>query len=459
MLALRPGGNAALAGVPMPPHQPGPAAPASPFLARLLDFGGGRRITVGAAVLFALAFLPLPFGSVATVVYFGLAATVLVAALRGRMTLDLGGAGRFAMAAVLAYFVMDAAGLLLYSPRVRAWEPALESLHFLVFPLIVAGLLAMGRADPIRVFVLGARAGAIFSGIIAAIQIADDLDRAPGGMINPLPFGATAALFAFLSLIGTAEEGWQGRGWALLAFAGGLAGTLFSEARGAWLTLPALAVIALVHLGARRGPRIALAASAGLAAVALVMGFVARDSLRERIAETFAMFEGFELGRPDGGGDDARSLDHRALLLKYGLKAFADRPLLGYGHPNAITEVQDRAAAEGDTIPVFGHLHNEFLTEAVGNGLVGLVTLFLVLAAPLVVALRSARDRGRADRVALAAQLTAGSVLFGLTSLAFGLDILNSVFLTGLAVICASASRSARPESAAANRSAQGYGG
>ncbi len=417
--------------------------PGLPLLSRTLDTGG-KRFTVAAASLFLLAFLPLPFGSLTTFLYFGVAALALVPLLRRRMTLRFSGASRFAVLATLAYFAMDALCLVLYADRKNAWMPALESLHFLVFPLLLAGLLKVGNLDPIRVFVLGARAGAILGGILAAIQIAGGLDRATGGMINPLPFGAIAALFAFLSLIGTADEGWRGRLVAVLAFASGLAGTILSEARGAWLTLPAMAVILLFYLGARHGARVAIVATAVLAGVTVLVAVGAKDSLRERIAETLVMFEGFRLDQLARNDDDTRALDDRALLLTYGLEAFVDRPLLGYGHQNAIGEVQARAAADGYTIPTFGHLHNEFLTEAVGNGLVGLITLFLVLAAPLVVALRSERDRAFADRLTLAAHVTAGSVLFGLTSLAFGHDITNSVYLSALAVICVSAARSSR---------------
>ena len=413
-----------------------------PLLHRVLEVEAGKRFAVAAAALFLLGFLPLAFGSIATALFAAIGLIALWQAIRGETPLDFPYPARFAVIAALGYFALDAAGIIFYEDRARAWMPGVASLHFFLFPFILAALLRARGFDPLQVFVRGARVGAIASLILAIVQISDGLDRAAGGMINPIPFGSTAALFAFLSLIGIAEEGWRGRAFAVLAFGAGLAAAVLSEARGAWLALPVLTIIILFYLRARLGRRVAAIGVALLLAVTLLVVIAARDSLRERIEETLVMFQGFEFGRADRNEIDAFSLDQRALLMVYGLQAFGDRPLLGYGPQNAIAEVQALAAADGYTIETYGHLHNEFLTEAVGNGIAGLVTLLLVLAAPIVTALRSARDAGFADRLAFASLMTAGAALFGLTSLAFGHDITNSVYVSALLALCLGAVRS-----------------
>jgi hypothetical protein len=43
------------------------------FFQRSLEVDVGKRFTLGAAALFLLGFLPMPFGSLATFLYFGLA--------------------------------------------------------------------------------------------------------------------------------------------------------------------------------------------------------------------------------------------------------------------------------------------------------------------------------------------------------------------------------------------------
>jgi O-antigen ligase len=260
-------------------------------------------------------------------------------------------------------------------------------------------------------------------------------------MINPIPFGETTALFAFVSLIGIDRDGTRGRVIAALAFTAGLASSFLSQTRGAWLAIPVFVIVLLVHFRARYGTRIAFIGGAALAGLLLVAVVAAGPALKARLDETFAMFRGY-----DSGADtvETRTLDQRLLLWTYGLDVFRDHPALGVGPQAAVPVVQALAAADGKEILDYSHLHDAYLTEAVGNGLIGLATLLLVIAAPVVTAWRGRRDRARADRLAFAIMVVAQWVLSGLTGIAFGHDILNTVYVTALLVVCLSTARSAR---------------
>jgi O-antigen ligase len=259
-------------------------------------------------------------------------------------------------------------------------------------------------------------------------------------MINPIPFGTVATLFAFLSLLGIGEDNPRGRLFAVVAFAAGITGSALSATRGGWIAIPVFVLVLFIYLGRRYGRR-TMAITALILAVAVVLAAIlARDTIRQRLDETLVMFRGFEFGQATTG--EIATLDQRAMMAAYGLEAIRDRPILGYGPQNAVAEVRSRAAADGYTIDAYNHLHNEFITETVGNGIVGLVTLLLVLAAPIVVALRSRRDNRFAERLAAALLFSSGSAIFGLTGIAFGHDLTNSVFVAGLLAISLSAIRS-----------------
>jgi len=368
----------------------------------------------------------------------------LVEVLLRRVSIRFAGGVRFAVIAAFVYYAVDAAAVVFYGDRGRAWMPAVESIHFLLFPFLLAAVASVRDADPLRLLVMGARIGALAGAAIALVQYVDNINRVVGGMINPIPFGSTAALLAFISLVPVGGEGRAGRYLAVAACAGGLGASILSQSRAGWMAVPFLALVVIVHFGARYGRRTAILAGLGLAAIAIVVGFLGRSALNERIEETVAMFRNFDFGQERNTGAPQYSLDQRALMLVYGAEAFADRPLLGYGPHNAVAEVRARAADDGYTIDAFGHLHNEMLTEAVGNGILGLATLLLILAAPLVVALRSARDERYAARVAIAAMLTGSWVVFGLTGQTFRHDISNTVYLAVLLALAADAMRSAR---------------
>lgn len=368
----------------------------------------------------------------------------LVEVLIRRVPFRFAGGARFVVVAAFAYYAVDAAAVIFYGDRGRAWVPAAESIHFLLFPFLLAAVASVRDADPLRLFVIGARIGAVAGGAIALVQVFDNINRVVGGMINPIPFGSTAALFAFISLVRVGGEGRAGRVLAVAAFAAGLGASILSQSRAGWMAVPFLAIVVIFHFAARYGRRTAILASLALAAIAIVVGFLGRGALNERIEETVAMFRNFDFGQERDRRAPEYSLDQRALMLVYGAEAFADRPFLGYGPHNAVAEVQARAADQGHTIDAFGHLHNEMMTEAVGNGVLGLATLLLILAAPLVVALRSVRDDRYGARVAIAAMLAGSWVVFGLTGQTFRHDISNTVYLAVLLALAADAMRSAR---------------
>lgn len=380
----------------------------------------------------------MPFGSLATVVFSAAALTAAAGIATGRVAVEIPRPAGFAVAAALFYFAVDLASPVLYGNREDSWIPIVTALQFALFPLLVMGLRS-AIDDPIAIFVRGARVGAILGGVIAIIQVGDGLDRATGGAVSSFPFGAVAAWLTAISLLGIGKADWRERAFAVIAFSFGLAGAVLSESRGVWLALPVFAVITLIYFRAHLGPRVAGTAALALGAVGLAVVVSAGDSVRERFEETLVMFEGFEFGQAERQSSDEYSLDQRVLMLAFGLEAVVDRPVIGYGPHNGVEEVRERAAEEGYAINQYTHLHNEFLTETVGNGLIGLISLLLLLAAPLVVAYRSARDQMFAERVALGWFLSAGSVTFGLTSLAFGHDITNTMFVSGLLVVSLSA--------------------
>jgi O-antigen ligase len=409
-----------------------------------MEIESGRQFSVAAVAMFALGFLPMPFGSVSTVVYFALGLATLVEIARRRVSFRLPPAVQFAAVVCVAYFLLNAVSVVIYENQAGSVGPLVGALHFLVWPVVFAGL-ASDKFDAVRCYVYGARAGALLGGAIAIIQVSDGIDRATGGMINSVPFGTTAVWFACVSLIGSWDSGWRNRAFAGAAFAAGLAAAFLSETRGAWLPLPFLLIVMLFYLRYRYGGRAAVWALGMISALSVGAAIVAGDSIRERLGETVLMFRDFELG------GDAPSLDQRALMTVYGLEAVADRPLTGYGPQNAMPEVIGRAARDGFEILRYRHLHSEYLWAAVANGIAGVAVLLVLLATPVATALRLARDDVFKDRMAIAGIATIGAALTGITHGVFHHDITNTVYLGMLLAVGLGARARDRRKSASAS--------
>jgi O-antigen ligase len=378
-----------------------------------------------------LAFLPLTFGSVATFFYFGACIYVGLIFLGRRLTWVWPPTTAFGCLVTLGYFAVTIVSPLFFPDKLDGWRDVGTAFHYLTLTMLVGALVQTPKVDVLDLFLNGLRAGAVISFGHALMQVfVLGHPRATAGMANAIPFGDTAILAAGLSMVGFARLSPRMRAFAFLAALSGIGGCLLSQTRGALLALPLIIVVIGVHLWPLIRRRMARALLAlGLVMMALgLFGTLAK--IPDRIAQ---VRQGIETAEPARHRDPATA--HRVILWTYGLDAFLDRPLFGYGSQNSVDEVRDRAARAGFPLPAYSHLHNEYMTTAVGRGLVGLLALLLLLVAPIIIALMSPPDERQRDRIAFAVILSGSYGLFGLTNLLFSHDQTNTVFASAYLVL------------------------
>ncbi|QCI63200.1 O-antigen ligase family protein [Phreatobacter stygius] len=386
-----------------------------------------------AAFLFAplLGFLPLPLGSLATVWFFTGAAYVSVLWLTGRIGWVWPPSTAFGCIACLAYFGVELLSPLLFPNRLAGLLDVGTTLHFLVFTVLVGALIQSPRIDVFDLFLHGIRAGAISALIYSASEVfVFGRWRATAGMGNAIPFGDVAILAAGLSLIGFTRLPRPHKLFALVAMGAGFGACLLSQTRGALLALPLIVLALGIYLWPTIRRRTAMAVLVLSVVGVTVGGLGIIANVPSRLA---ALKSSLETGQALNSHDESTA--HRAILWTYGAEAFLARPVFGYGSQNAVGEVRRRAARDGFDVPPYRHLHNEFITTAVGRGLVGLAALLLLLAAPIIVAIGSVRDDRYRDRVAFAIMLSGGYAIFGMTNLIFSHDQMNTVFVSAFLVL------------------------
>jgi O-antigen ligase len=382
-----------------------------------------------------LAFLPLTLGSVATFFYFGACIYIGLIFLGRRISWVWPPTVSFGCFVTLGYFLVTMISPLAFANKTAGWLDAGTAMHYLALTFLICTLVQTPKVDVFDLFLNGVRAAAIVSFVQALVQVfVFDQPRATAGMINAIPFGGTAMLAAGLSMVGFPR---LSRGMKIVAIAAlicGISGTLLSQSRGALLALPLVAVVVGVHVWPMIRLRMGQAAlvASGLAAALAVFAMVLK--VPERVDEVRHALQSETLGL-----DRDPSTAHRVMLWSHGLDAFLDRPVLGYGSQNAVAEVRARAALEGIAVPPYRHLHNEYISVAVGRGLVGLCALLLLLVAPLIVVARAPQDDRQRERWAFAALLSGSYAIFGLTNLLFSHDQTNTVFATGFLVLVVAA--------------------
>lgn len=369
-----------------------------------------RPVILLIAIVAALVMTPVApeagniiYLAAAGVALLFLRAEDLVTLRRPIVWMPLLGLGILAVSYMLATgSFQGAVGIFFFAPFLAIWP-----------------LLALARANngpeatTIAVLSLCGVAGA------AAAAASDVLTtgsfRAGSSVANPIHFADVALAAGFLATIGVvyARSNW----------------------RYLFLVGPVLAAVAVL-LSGTRGAVVAMAAMAGAAlAVAIAMRLVTRRILLVGGVVTLAVFG---VAMAAGAGQtsgmqrvlvDIADVLHAGLpadnsttlrlqMYQGGLNAFMASPLVGHGPFNYVAAAASRVSPPFEDAP---HLHSDLADFAASAGLLGLVAYFLFLLAPLVEALRSAQSATRSGVVVVAAALTAGYFVMGLTNAMFGI--------------------------------------
>lgn len=379
---------------------------------------------------FLLGFLPMPLGSLATVWFFAGAFYALMMIGRGKLSLHAPQGISLAILVALGYFLSTLWSPLAFDNPPAGWRDVGTNLQFLMLAPLVLAMSQTPRSDVFGLFLWGARVGAIIGFGIAIVQVVflDHL-RAKGGMANPIPFSNVALLAGAFSLVGLQRlGGWQ-RVVALIAALSGVGACLLSQTRGSLLALPFVAAILIAHNWPliRAYPQRSIAfASVMVAAFTALFIFI-------KLPERFQILAR-HLDEPSTVMNGDPSSSHRAILWSYGAKAIKERPL-GYGSQNAVEEVRRIAARDGYVVPPFNHLHNEFVTAGVGRGVAGLIILFVLLVAPIVIAWNSSRDLRFRERFCFALLLSSSYTIFGLTNVLFSQDQMITFFVSAFLIL------------------------
>ena len=334
-------------------------------------------------------------------------AVVLTAVLRGArdwhrlLNLNLAVGLGVAVVAVLRFHHPDAGpfGLLPEDrhPRIRATtgNPTFLGAYLQMVVLLAAGFLARSfhAADP--------EAGAaVDAGRAAARRTRKPRRRSRRGKRRRAAPRAAAGVAAGRG--GRSRAGWTARlFWALTAAAGAWA-LVHTGSMGAVAGLGAgLAVAAALVArfgGTRRERRLALGglATLGLAGAALVLALGIRAA--GTAGDYAPAFDSILLERATSTERIGNTLGGRLRNWEAGIKAFAERPLLGWGTGNYHAASGRHIAKSSKRTEIADHAHNIVVEEAATKGLAGLAAYVLLWGATGWAVLRRARAAGHRER-------------------------------------------------------------
>ena len=254
-------------------------------------------------------------------------------------------------------------------------------------------------------------------------------DRALGINSDPIRFADTALIFGFLALMGvravTGRRRWLFLAGPLLA----LVVVVLSGARVAIVAYPVVAAAALLMLAPRRW---VVPLAVALVALLVATGLLVEFSGNARFASLVTTIDQI------AGGQTVtdESVHIRLELYRAGWAAFLQSPLIGHGLAHmmetatSLLPIEERGITKG--LP---HLHNELLNFAVFGGLVGVVMYFVLLLAPVWLALRSVADSQRPQRILATGIISVAYFMLGLTDTMISFELHTAFYVVLTAII------------------------
>jgi O-antigen ligase len=379
--------------------------------------------------LLILALLPLSavVGSVATII--AIVATLLLAPfVWSREGLD----AALRQPALVIFVVVTL--VLTATFAVTAQQPAdvRYAANFLSLPLAVVVFLAARRASATHIVTTLAvlsLAGALAAALIAVHDVfVLHKVRFLGHYMGPNVLARIALLMGFVGLGGVFVTRSRWRYLLYLGPVAGLLATYLSGTRGALVIFPVLAVIYGVFLFTDRAERNRTHALCSVAVLAFALFTLTSDRMA-----SIALIAG-NLAMSGDSGDASTAI--RFALLSGARDLFQQAPLLGHGWASFARLATPILGEDivGGALNWNFQFHNDLANFAVAAGLVGVLSLLALIAAPVLGVFRTPRDSRFRLRLYCCLSLSAWALVSGLTDLTFGYDLPTTLyaFLTAI---------------------------
>jgi O-antigen ligase len=302
-------------------------------------------------------------------------------------------------------------------------------------------MLAIFQVDlPLKRLLLSLKVGLIIIGSITITQfifatqfqihLGDTWGR-PSGMMNQNIFGDITVSMLFLSIVCIFKENKKERIITLIAVLAGVIAIFLSASRGSWLSFLILFIIYIMlvykpFLKNHNKRKLSLA----LLVLTMFVFIGTQTNADKKISKAISEVQDWR------SGDTSRTSNGlRMEMWKSGMDAASDSPWFGYGYKNANKIASKYASNNNRRIKDYSHLHNEYITNLVSAGIVGLIALLTLLIMPLIYFYKNLRDENSYYYAAMGILLCAGYITFGFTHIAFGEEHINAFYVLFISLL------------------------
>ncbi len=333
----------------------------------------------------------------------------------------------------LGYFLVMVLSVFLSNEPTNGWIHLSRKSQFLLAPLV--GIVLYTMKPPLENLLLGTKIGAIVAGMIVLTEyLSGGYGMRLSGMLNANVFADNVTIVTLLSISNIAQEKPKVYRVSLFAVSFGALAVALSGSRGSILSFFLLVSAYLFFIYRYRGnlrqkKKSALAAVLGMCV--LVVTSLTMGSILHRVDAASE-----QVGAWEKGTNKTSSVSVRLEMYTSGLKAFLDAPLIGYGYRNANVVAARYASPEAkQAISGYTHLHNEFITNMVSAGIIGLIALCALFFLPLRLSIKALSRRKFYKYGLMGFFLILGYMALGMTHGMLEWEHKNSLFLLYLGFV------------------------
>ncbi len=302
--------------------------------------------------------------------------------------------------------------------------------HFALAPLIA---LAIYRVKlPFNKLLSSIKLGLIIIGAIILYQNLILGMSKPSGMFNANIFGDLVLTMSFFSLVNLFEEKGFTRLLTVISSSLGVYTVVLSGNRGTFLILVILTIIYLLiifkkYFEGKTKDKIIIS----LTSILIIFTLSSHDNIYEgfkRAQDSIKMWS--------TGESNITSAGMRLEMWSGSIEAFKQSPWLGHGYRSANAAVSNFTDPKlKETISAFTHLHNEYITNLISAGVVGLLSVLLLLFLPLKICINNINNKKTFIYSFMGVILCSSYAFIGMTHIAFGEEHMNALYIFFLAIL------------------------
>ena len=278
-------------------------------------------------------------------------------------------------------------------------------------------------------FSYGCRVGLLFVVPLSLIQIYFLNLRPEGIFSNALIFASLCIAGAGLAIIEWPEDNQKTRTLSWIVFVAGIVAALLTFSRGMLLPIAGIILIAIWYRykgKTKYQPKLKTVIILGAVTIATFAASLQTDNgwriLNKRILQPIEMFVE---GKPFD-----RSISQRLDMQVTGFHAFLEAPFIGHGIQNSVEQANSvsEQVLNRKTDYTYTHLHNDYLTHAVGGGIILFVLFVAVIFSPFFMVWQLAKEQKDPGLFYYGLMLTGAFSTISMTNLVFRNDQLTTMF-------------------------------